>query len=532
MPARKSRLRYLWILGVGLYVAVVWYLGWRRIRDEIASINPAMLALLAGMLFLSLWVRVLKWRLVLGRGKNAVGLFFLAKAAGEWSPGRVGELAPLALRKHRTPRMAAWIVTDRLLEMGATLGLGLAGLLILQIPKSGMVVAVVIAIGVLVVAPFYVLTRRRVFLWIAGRAREGSFAHRVAMMLAAVSDEIRLLGKTVPLVSALTVFATCVDIAVGKILYLCFGWPVPFALLAVVQCSHALASAFPFTPNATGVPYLVAAGILYEMAGLPREVLAASVGLGVAGTMVVFWTSFLFGVRDLGDRPGKPEDQSRLFDFLASGSLLYVYVPDSLVRLNALVPHKGRVLDLGCGDGSVGQALDADCVVGMDISPRCAALSAGRGLLAVVADARGRLPFCDEAFDTVYCVDVLHHLPGVRAEAIGELDRVLRRGGTMAIVEPDAKYVFVRWTQAPGSPIRVAPCDNEPAICADELVPHLESRGYAIECAPIRIDGEQVERSVFPLWQRLLKAPFVMVLAWLHGSRPNKFSIVARKPQD
>jgi hypothetical protein len=98
-------------------------------------------------------------------------------------------------------------------------------------------------------------------------------------------------------------------------------------------------------------------------------------------------------------------------------------------------------------------------------------------------------------------------------------------------VEPDARNPFVRWTQAPGSPLRVAPFDNEPAIDPEMVLPLLERRGYESTCAPIHIDGEQVERSVFPMWQRLAKAPFVYALAFWCRSLPNKFAIVATKPE-
>jgi hypothetical protein len=36
-------------------------------------------------------------------------------------------------------------------------------------------------------------------------------------------------------------------------------------------------------------------------------------------------------------------------------------------------------------------------------------------------------------------------------------------------------------------------------------------------------------RDVFPPWQRLLKAPVVMALAWWFRRVPNKFLIMARK---
>lgn len=221
--------------------------------------------------------------------------------------------------------------------------------------------------------------------------------------------------------------------------------------------------------------------------------------------------------------------QAALFDTLASGEKLYVYPPASLAKLNALHPNKGRTLDVGCGDGAIAAALDAPRVVGFDLSRRCARLSAAHGVPSVVADAAGGLPFADGTFDTVYCVDVMHHLEGKWAPLLIEARRVLHAGGTLVVVEPDARNPFVRITQAPGSPLRVAPYDNEPAIDPNELLPVLEELGYACTCTPIHITGEQVVRSVFPLWQRIAKAPFVLALAWVHRNRPNKFAIVAKK---
>ena len=221
--------------------------------------------------------------------------------------------------------------------------------------------------------------------------------------------------------------------------------------------------------------------------------------------------------------------QGELFDRLSASGELYRYAPEALSRLNALLPDKGVVLDVGCGDGVIGQALDAEHTMGFDISFRCAQLATRRGVHSIVADACRDLPFGSSTFDTVYCVDVLHHLPDHHAAALNAIDRVLRPGGSLVIVEPDAQYALVRWTQAPWSPIRVAPYENEPAIYAGQLTSLLQDRGYTFTCTPIRIDGYQLERSGFPLWQRLLKAPFVLALAWWHGHKPNKFAIVAQK---
>lgn len=543
---RKSPFRRLWVVGAFLYGIFLWWIGLRRIGPVLASIDLSALLAMAAVLACALAVRVLKWRLVLGPRSGATALYFVAKAGGDWSPGRVGELAPLMLRPYRTARVGAWIVTDRLLEMAATLGLGALGIVAFGL-KSGMpavgpmpqariynmLVYVAAALIVLVAAPAVILTRRGLFVflarWLERRPRFRRLS-KAASLLVDVSTEVRGFGAKLPMASAMTFLATALDIVVSMLLYRSFGYTLTFMLLAAVQCAHALASAFPFTPNATGVPYLVAAGLLFEVAGVPMDVLGASVGVSIAVTNVVFWGAFVFGIRGLKRGPAEASREDRVFDYVASGDVLYQYDAVSIERLNDLVPDKGRLLDIGYGDGAIAAALDARPVVALDISPQCAALAARRGVPSIVADARTTLPFVADSFDTVYCIDVLHHLPREAWHGLAsELHRVLKPLGRLAIVEPDARYAFVRWTQAPRSPVRVAPCPDEPAINPLELEPILGARGFNVQREPIRIDGRQACRSVFPMWQRLLKAPFVLALGAWHGRRPNKFVLLAHK---
>ncbi|HPC15343.1 MAG TPA: methyltransferase domain-containing protein [Candidatus Hydrogenedentes bacterium] len=523
---------WLWIIGLSLYVAFVSYVGWRHMGEKISGLHvPSLTAMAAAYLF-ALWLRAVKWRFAIGPGRQSTGLYFVSKAGGALSPGRVGELAPLLLPGHRDARLAAWIILDRFLEGGATILLGLAGLLVFKISNVRMTWLFGGSLIVLVVAPMMILRRRAFFASAAQRIRRPALAHRALSLAETVSREMAGLDRVIPWAAAISLAATGMDLVVGKQLYRCFGHDVPFALLAIAQCAHALASVTPFTPNATGVPYVVAGGILYAWGGLPPETIAAAIGVNAVVVGVLFWSSFGIGATGLRwRRTGRVQTQADLFDFLASETPLYAYDSESLRRLKGLVANKGRVLDVGCGDGAIGEALDAPGIVAFDISPRCAQHARNRGLDSLVADARQPWPFAENTFDTVYCVDVLHHLPGAWEAVLQEAHRVLKPGGTLAIAEPDARYAFVRWTQAPHSPIRVAPWPNEPAIYPADLESILSRLGCPWDCRPLRLDGHQMRRSVFPWWQRLLKAPFVLALAAWHGNRPNKFAIVARKPK-
>ncbi len=109
-----------------------------------------------------------------------------------------------------------------------------------------------------------------------------------------------------------------------------------------------------------------------------------------------------------------------------------------------------RLLDLGCGAGR--HAFEAyhrgARVVPFDYD--AAELKDVGGLLQAMADEdmtlpgsmgapvngdATRLPFADASFDRVIAAEVLEHIPEDDA-AIGELARVLRPGGTMAVTVP------------------------------------------------------------------------------------------------
>ncbi|HET9495002.1 MAG TPA: class I SAM-dependent methyltransferase [Chloroflexia bacterium] len=118
--------------------------------------------------------------------------------------------------------------------------------------------------------------------------------------------------------------------------------------------------------------------------------------------------------------------------------------------VQALKQHAGeRLLDLGAGMGGLSVALLLDPrtqglrLQAMDYNPdyaRIARLRARRyGLdLPIVVAAGEDLPYPDEAFDAIACLDVLEHVGDVEA-VLMEMYRVLAPGGVVLTTVPNRR---------------------------------------------------------------------------------------------
>jgi len=86
-----------------------------------------------------------------------------------------------------------------------------------------------------------------------------------------------------------------------------------------------------------------------------------------------------------------------------------------------------RVLDAGCGDGSLAALVTAPEVICLDQSEAAVVAARSRGLEAVRGDI-GSLPFAHQSFDVVMSNWTLYHLPDLD-RGLGEIARVLRPAG-------------------------------------------------------------------------------------------------------
>lgn len=115
---------------------------------------------------------------------------------------------------------------------------------------------------------------------------------------------------------------------------------------------------------------------------------------------------------------------------LAPGAQLDISrkIQETLSRL----PTAGRWLDVGCGPASWLSRWGLK-PLGVDISFPYVRRYAREGHRAILASA-DKLPFPDRQFDAVWSIFLLHHLPEEAArQAVGEMIRVCRPGGTLAV---------------------------------------------------------------------------------------------------
>lgn len=108
---------------------------------------------------------------------------------------------------------------------------------------------------------------------------------------------------------------------------------------------------------------------------------------------------------------------------------------------------KQRVLDAGCGVGSMGEVLRERCgyYVGVDVNHHVLRFSAPASRRSYVQASGLGLPFAEASFDCSFAFDVLEHLPGGLPDQVRfltELRRVLKPMGTILFTTPNFWYPY------------------------------------------------------------------------------------------
>lgn len=136
-------------------------------------------------------------------------------------------------------------------------------------------------------------------------------------------------------------------------------------------------------------------------------------------------------------------DRSLLNHFLFRPS--YITLLEEVARWHREHPRAFRVLDIGCGTGTMAGLVARSpwpvSVVGLDYAARMCATADAKARSAGLADRANfvngdseHLPFADEAFDVITCSNSFHHYPHQRA-VVAEMHRLLAPRGRLIIID-------------------------------------------------------------------------------------------------
>ena len=107
----------------------------------------------------------------------------------------------------------------------------------------------------------------------------------------------------------------------------------------------------------------------------------------------------------------------------------------------------GRMLEVGCGTGHWLRSLSGRGIraAGMDVSGRMLARAHAQDhRTALVRGLAEHLPWADDSFDRLFCVNALHHFRDKRT-FLAEARRVLRRGGRFMTIGLDPHTGLDHW---------------------------------------------------------------------------------------
>lgn len=223
-------------------------------------------------------------------------------------------------------------------------------------------------------------------------------------------------------------------------------------------------------------------------------------------------------------------------DHYAGSKEYFTLTPASKSLLDGLMPviqtHcRGRLLDAGAGRGAYRDLLHdyVDEYIGLDVTASKATTAVG--------DAQ-KLPFASESFDTVFCSQVLEHVPEPWS-AIADMHRVLNPGGYLILTVPHISWLhnephdYYRYTgHGLRFLLRKAGFEEIEIRPAGGL---LSLFGHIFSTLWVNLSfGIPVVHSLVKLWNLL----WVKVLTWLdrHIEKKKVFALnyvcVARKPKE
>lgn len=129
-------------------------------------------------------------------------------------------------------------------------------------------------------------------------------------------------------------------------------------------------------------------------------------------------------IRESKDEYGKEKTINEIFDTASS-----------------VLKEGDRILDLGCGDGHFSLYIHEKFkeIYGAEIAGEAVHIAQRRGIFLSLVDINELLPYKDDVFDAVSCLDVIEHLFDP-VSVLKEIYRILQPNGQLVLTTPNLRY--------------------------------------------------------------------------------------------
>lgn len=120
------------------------------------------------------------------------------------------------------------------------------------------------------------------------------------------------------------------------------------------------------------------------------------------------------------------------------------YNETKLGKLKNFFPKNKKVLDYGCGDGTVTEMLsEENTAIGVDISKKAIEICRNRGLDCRQIEVDKKLGFSNNYFDCIFCLETIEHVFDTVA-LLKEFRRLLKKNGSLVITTPNVAQLSNR----------------------------------------------------------------------------------------
>lgn len=180
----------------------------------------------------------------------------------------------------------------------------------------------------------------------------------------------------------------------------------------------------------------------------------------------------------------------------------------------------GKVLDVGCGTGLYWPVLSKYCehIIGVDYSATMISeaqrLIEAKGLKNVEARVQSGedLDMPSESFDTILCMDVLHHIPDIK-RSVRHFSRILKPGGKLLAVEPNTINPLIFLAHLIPSEERLAVLRNYAPVLRRLFAPYFKNFRVEYVNFVASADSEQQLKKVKSIGNLISSIPFLRPLS-------------------